>query len=1363
MWRRAATRAVVELLEDRFLLSFDPWRELGPAPIQAGHGSGPNTGRIVAVAAHPTNANIIYIAAASGGVWKTTDGGQNWLPLTDNLPITPNMGAIAVAKSNPNVVYAGTGEATWGQSKKARGRDNIYYGRGVLVSTNGGSSWALRGTAQFDRRSISQIVVHPTDPAIAYLTVGTTAQNGLPGNKGVYRTTDFGANWAAVFPTNDVAASDIVMDPTNPDILYAAIGANEGNVLNGVFKSTDGGDTWAHAGNFPNGLFDVNVGRIKLAIAKTDPDVVYASIVTSGQGAQMSGHLYKMMKTTDGGVTWTQIPNVPDYMNGSGGFGEGDYDSTLIVDPNNANIAFAAGSQATAVTSFIRINNTTVTDIDSAADGSHPHPDHHGIAFDASGRLLDTNDGGIWRLDNPNLNFRWVNLNGNLNTVQFTGIALHPTDPNIMFGGTQDNGTLRFTGSDAWEFVVSGDGGYVRVDPSSPNFVYTEMFGISLLRSDTGGTPSSSYFVKTFGINGNDPKAFYVQYIVDRARPNRLLFPTDRVYESNDRGDSWTILSTPGSGGWTATEPIDAIAAAASDVKTIYATAGGHIFVTFNHGSSWHQRDIPGFTDHFADIQVDPSDDKIAYAVRDRFGGQIFRTADGGMSWTNITSDMPETPAYSLRLSDERPNPSQVLYLGTDNGIYYSANAGGRWDRSTMPFVQVHELEYNSKSGLLAAGTNGRGVWGLDLENLQINGTSGDDVIRLVRGSGASFEVNVFINGVSTAPRPYIPTVRSLTVNGLDGNDKLVLDFTNGNFLPPEGLFYNGGSQSSSPGDSLEAIGNSSLSGSYIPDGTVHGNGTVIIGGRTVVFTGLEPVTVSGFADFTLVTPNSDDSLLISADASGNTIISGTSGGVAFESLTVDPATTLILDTTTNNAPGASDTISFGGGAGLAGDNILVVTATGTDSGTMQLDSGPIIAFSGLQSFAFAAGDGDDLLIIHNPADSLFAPVNGINYDGGGQAGDALTLDGGGGEDFSETYSVGPGNGEGKIAFTGPVAMNLTFTGLAPVTDTVTAGSLTVNATAAANTILLDDGPLLGDGLARVSVDLFEPIHFANKAILIVNALAGADTVKVLTTETPTGLTGLALRGDDDDDTITVDAGVLINVTALGGSGNDRITGGGGDDELIGGLGADTASGGEGRDALLGDQGMVEWELLDGSTARVISIPSGKLSATIDAAGTLKRRVTLVDPLIGSNDVLIGGGGDDVAHGGAGADAIWGDGTVASVTDGGDALFGDDGDDALRGGGGDDHLYGGEDGDLLDGGTGADIAFGGSGNDALVADQSLDRLIDWTGNSNTFASPGPGKGAAVIIRAPSTHVRDFLLNLATADGAEDPAEELSLI
>ncbi len=337
---------MLELLEDRTLLSnviplnSQTWMPIGPADITNAGASG----RITGVAGDPTDPNTIFISAAGGGVWKTSDAGKTWAPLTDNQQ-TDFMGSIAIAPSNHNVIYAGTGEANFSIDS--------FYGRGLLVSSDGGVTWQLKGNAFFDRRAISKIAVAFSDPNTVWVAVTDEAVNSLGGDAGIWKSTDGGNTWSSSLGGE---ATDVVVDPTNAMIVYAAIGYYRGSSLNGIYKSIDGGSSWAQlSGRLPTGP---EVGRIALAISKTNsPQTLYTMISDSGAfdglgttPPQFFGTLFKFMKSTDGGLTWADLTfGMPQVLGGSNiypgkGGAQGWYDIALAIDPSNANIVYAGGT-----------------------------------------------------------------------------------------------------------------------------------------------------------------------------------------------------------------------------------------------------------------------------------------------------------------------------------------------------------------------------------------------------------------------------------------------------------------------------------------------------------------------------------------------------------------------------------------------------------------------------------------------------------------------------------------------------------------------------------------------------------------------------------------------------------------------------------------------------------------------------------------------------------------------------------------------------------------------------------------------------------------------------------------------------------
>lgn len=761
-------------------LSSTRWTPLGPAPALGvtRYSFQPTSGRVVGVAAHPTDSKTIYLAAAGGGVWKTIDGGAHWSPLTDSQ-ITTMMGAIALAPSNPNVIYAGTGEGS-GIYMPSRGVGEFFFGRGILKSTDAGNTWILQGNAQFDRHVINRIVVHPTDANTVYVAVAPGELNGLTGRAGIWKSADGGTTWTNTttsISTNDIF-SDLAINPSSPQILYAAVGSTLGANANGLYKSINAGASWTRAGNFPAG---VALGNIKVAVAASSPQILYASIgvpsvmtnVFTFQGFLFSPGLYKMMKSTDGGSTWNELTSAPkNYL-----IAQPNFNSTLAVDPANPNIIYAGGTalgwgQASGLLQSTD-GGASWRGIEVGLDGVDVHGDAHAMGFDASGRLLFGDDGGIWRLDDA-VNIIWANLNTDLSTIQFDGIALHPTDPNIIYGGAQDNGTLKFGGTPQWSQLLAGDGGYVRIDPAHPATVYTEQFGLTLQRSDDNGL---TFAQKLTGVYA-DNSYFYVPYVMDPSNPNRLLYGTDSVYESLNRGENWTRLSLPGNFGWTTNEVIESIAVAPSDPNTIYASPAGTIYATFDHANSWQHRDIGGAPAGWIQgLLVDSASNLTVYAARATYGGgHVFLTSNGGQGWADISGDLPDLPAYCLAL-DPRTTP-HTLYVGNHNGVYVTQNLGAHWSRvgSGLPNTIVLCAEVNTNLNILAAGTYGRGLWEIGLNaasvarpSLSVGLSAGNNVTLSWPASATGFVLQ-------SAPAPSSPGSWSAVTNSpVQSNGRLTV------------------------------------------------------------------------------------------------------------------------------------------------------------------------------------------------------------------------------------------------------------------------------------------------------------------------------------------------------------------------------------------------------------------------------------------------------------------------------------------------------------------------------------------------------------------------------------------------------------
>lgn len=689
----------------------ETWRALGPAPLL-----NRDAGRISTIAIHPHNPDRIYIGAAQGGVWRTTNGGATWTALTDT-ECSLAMGSLALDPVDPQIIYAGTGELHFS--------GDSYYGCGVLRSTDGGDSWVQLGASLFDTDAggarISKILV---DPVSAGSTTNTTVY--VASNFGVFRSVDSGVTWSSVLPG---IATDLVMDPVDARTLYVAIGSVAASAGNGVFKSTDGGVSWARLeGGFPTS----DVGRISLAVAPSAPATLYAAVQNGLETPRTGtdGRLLGIWKSTDAGVTWTRLQAA----NAACGT-QCWYDLVIAVHPQDAERVFFGGV-------FLYRSTNGGQSFANIVAGTHV--DQHAIAFHpgSPGTMYVGNDGGIYRSTNGGTG--WVSVNGNMQITQFyAGVSLHPTSPEFVLGGTQDNGTLEFGGPLEWPQVLGGDGGFTAIDFLNPDIAYAETQWAS--NSNFSGPrrrdgPGMFSVLKVAGINLADRALFIPPMVMDRSDPTVLYFGTFRLYRTSDRGESWTPISDELSR--TAAGSISAISPAAADPRTIYAgTSDGHLFMTTDAGVSWTLRNN-GLPDRYiTDIAIDAGDAMRAIVSVSGFGtGHVFATNNGGASWQNISGNLPDMPVNAVLTDATLDN---IIYIGTDLGIFRSHDGGTTWTpfNEGLPNVAVFDLAYNASSGLLVAATHGRGMFGFAPVRAARLVLSGDDVLFSAIGDSVRLTV----------------------------------------------------------------------------------------------------------------------------------------------------------------------------------------------------------------------------------------------------------------------------------------------------------------------------------------------------------------------------------------------------------------------------------------------------------------------------------------------------------------------------------------------------------------------------------------------------------------------------------------------
>ncbi|HNQ22810.1 MAG TPA: hypothetical protein PKK06_06935 [Phycisphaerae bacterium] len=666
------------------------WTELGPAPIS----TGPWTGRCSAVVTSPTHANKWYIGAASGGVWRTLDGGLTWAPLTDHLPAAA-IGAMAIDPTNDNIVYAGTGEANFA--------NHCLYGLGVYKTTDGGESWTILAGETFGGRTFSRLQISPTNPQVLFAAVThaggfyptrNAAKNhpGADGPVGVFRSTDGGVTWSHL--TNGIPATpaaDLVLDPVNPSIVYAALGDVFGREENGIYKSTDGGDSWAE---LTNGL-PTNVGRISLAIAPSNPQRLYAIYTRPSDAFGGGAELIDVLRSDDGGTNWAGT--------GAANFQAtyGWYLSVAIVDPLQADTVFVGG---------VDLLRST----DGGASWSNRTPGHvdiHGFAYDAAHRLVCANDGGMHvTSDNGE---EWFARNDGLGVIQhYAGLSLHPTNRTFVLAGFQDNGTCRRDGGLEWSNRMGGDGGCTALHPLTPNNMFGEYQGTgNLYRSSNGG---GSFAYVGGDIAGGDRNCFMPPVIYNRAdNSTSVLYATHRIWRSLNSGVNWTAISNDLTGG--APAAVRCLVVAPSDYRRLYAaTNDGRVLVSFNTGVSWFVRltGNPGWPRITRELAVDPASIDTVYLAVSNFGvDQVRKSSNGGTDWTTIDDNLPDIPANAVAV--HRAGTFPVVVLGTDNGVYVSFTGEGGWRLlgTNLPNSPAVDLVFQPAFNRLVVGTLGRGTW----------------------------------------------------------------------------------------------------------------------------------------------------------------------------------------------------------------------------------------------------------------------------------------------------------------------------------------------------------------------------------------------------------------------------------------------------------------------------------------------------------------------------------------------------------------------------------------------------------------------------------------------------------------------------
>ena len=694
-------------------------RGIGPALM---------SGRIADIAIHPKDRSVWYVAVGSGNLWKTTNAGTSWTPIFDDEG-SYSIGCVTIDPNDHNTVWIGTGENVGGR--------HVGYGDGIYKSRDGGESWERMGLENSEH--IGTIVVDPRDSKVVY----AAAQGPLwsaGGERGLYKTVDGGSSWEKILGEGDyTGVNEVRMDPRNPDVLYASTHQRYRNVAalinggpgSGIHKSTDGGATWQE---LSEGLPEEDMGKIGLAISPQRPDIIYATI----ELAHREGGFWR---SEDGGENWEKRN---EYVSGATG---PHYYQEIFASPHKFDRVY-------------QMDHTMHVSDDGGENFSkvphdNKHVDHHALAFlpDDPDYLLSGTDGGLYESWDLGKTWKFV---ANLPVTQFYKVAVDYDEPYYnVYGGTQDNNTQGgpsrtvnnggIRNSD-WFVTLFGDGHQPAVDPSNPDIVYSEWQQGNLTRYDR--KTGESIYIQPQPAKDEPWDRFNwdAPILLSPHDPARLYYASQRVWRSNDRGDSWRPVSGDLSRGLDrlrlpmmgAVQSIDSLwdVYAMSKYATItslaespleegllYAgTDDGLLQVSEDGGGSWRRIDeLPGVKDFFFvnDVKADLHDASTVYAVVDHhkegdFSPYVFKSTDRGRSWRSIAGDLPERHIV-WRLVQDHVNPN-LLFAGTEFGVFFTIDGGSRWVKLTggVPNIPFRDLAIQRRENDLVGATFGRGFFVFD-------------------------------------------------------------------------------------------------------------------------------------------------------------------------------------------------------------------------------------------------------------------------------------------------------------------------------------------------------------------------------------------------------------------------------------------------------------------------------------------------------------------------------------------------------------------------------------------------------------------------------------------------------------------------
>lgn len=670
-------------------------------------------GRINCITFHPTDANTFYVGVAQGGVWKTTNNGVNWTPLTDNLPIT-RISDITINPTNPNEMYISVCDFEYiGVSLHLNGRKrNTHYGLGVYKTTDGGVTWNPTGLTYAltngDESLIRKILINPSN----------TNDIVACGVNGMYKSLDAGTTWVKKL---DSLFWDMHQDPSNPAIIYASTGwvltSNIGNA--GVYKSTDFGNTWTM---LPTAMpLTGIIQRVKLAIAPSNNNIIYALCV------DIDGGLHGIYKTINAGLSWTFIPptdNILEGGTGGGTGGQGNYDLGFVVDFTNPNKLYVGGVNIWGSTN----GGTTFNPIAhwTTSYGPTLHGDIHYMSRNPlSGNYFVCSDGGVYRTANMIIDnwgtsspwpTVWTKMNNNIQISALYRLSSSKTLTEQLVAGAQDNASMYYNAGN-WSTIFGGDGMDNCLNPTSTTQVFgSSQYGNFYYSNNNG--------VSDFGVNSNinsEQSEWVTPVVADYNHPGVMYIGHENVVKSTNSGVSWTTLGTIYTNTLTLDNTeISALAVSNTNSLVLYAARriryefglNGIVFKTTNGGTSFTNvtNNLPDSL-YYTGIEINTSDENTVYVSMAGFTAtdKVFKTINGGTTWQNITYNLPNLPVNCIK---QIPGTNDLI-VATDIGVYILNDGTTNWVNNSfgLPNVIVSDIEFNSPLNKVYVSTFGRGIW----------------------------------------------------------------------------------------------------------------------------------------------------------------------------------------------------------------------------------------------------------------------------------------------------------------------------------------------------------------------------------------------------------------------------------------------------------------------------------------------------------------------------------------------------------------------------------------------------------------------------------------------------------------------------